>query len=271
MSKRTVILHEMTRAAFEEYLASTPVPVAIIALGSVEQHGPHLPLGTDSLCSLMLARRAAEQAGAVVVQPCLPGYSPHHMGFAGTITFSEDTLVRVVNDTVASLARHGIRRILICNAHGGNDEIVAYVARTASRRHRCKVLPAPVLPPADAQAAMRAELAEMDVHAGRRETGMALALFPELVDMTRVAGFKPTARWPDPAVAALARPDREDVLLAGMLAQAYCGDTHVFTASGVYGWTDPNDASPEEMREVLEAKAALMARFIELWRTLPEE
>ncbi|MFP4200081.1 MAG: creatininase family protein, partial [Clostridia bacterium] len=88
----------MTRPAFEEYLESEPNPVAIIPLGSIEQHGPHLPLGTDSLAALAAAREVAGRTNSFVVQACLPGYSPHHMGFKGTITFKPKTLSLVIED-----------------------------------------------------------------------------------------------------------------------------------------------------------------------------
>ncbi len=271
MDRKTVLLHEMPRTHFEEYLRETPVPVAIIPVGSIEQHGPHLPLGMDILAATEIAKKVAEKANCIVAQVFLPGYSPHHMNFKGTITFHEETLVHILYDTIECLTHHGIRKILLINGHGGNVQILAYAARMASRKFNCSVLQPPAMPVADPVKAMRDSVARVDVHSGKGETGSALAMFPHLVDMSKVKGFKPTSAWRDEAIAKLADPNREDVLLAGALAMAYLGDTHDFTTSGIYGWTTPEDADPEAAKKNIEARVEWMAKFIELWRTIPEK
>ncbi|MDP2871909.1 MAG: creatininase family protein [Bacillota bacterium] len=270
MGKR-VILHEMTRSAFEEYLRDTPVPVALIPVGSIEQHGPHLPLGTDSLGALAICKAIAERADCVVVQTCLPGYSPHHMEFRGTITYSEDTLVAVLYDTIESLVDHGIDKIMLINAHGGNAQIVAYTARMARRRYGATVLvPEGPAPAGDPKERLREHLRTLDVHSGKGETGFALALFPELVEMERVKGFKPTGEWYSGVQHLVADLDREDLPLAAQIAMAYLGDTHEHTASGVYGWTDPNDADVGQAKARFEEMVSRCVKLIELWRTVPE-
>lgn len=270
MRKRSVVLHEMTRSDFEEYLAATKIPVALIPVGAVEQHGPHLPLGMDALAGLEYCKLVAERADCVVVQSCLPGYSPHHMGFGGTITYREDTLISVLYDTIESLAHHGIRRILLLNTHGGNREIVNYVARMASRRYDCAVLAWVSGPVLDPKAAMREEIAKLDWHSGKRETGKALALFPELVDLEQVEALEPTARWRNEALVELADPERDDILLAAIVVRAYIGDTHEFTSSGVYGWTNPRDADPEEAKKQIQEGTEMVVHLIDLWRTVEE-
>ena len=271
MNRKTVLLHEMPRTHFEEYLRETPVPVAIIPVGSMEQHGPHLPLGTDILAATEISKRVAEKANCIVAQTFLPGYSPHHMAFKGTITFHEETLIHVLYDTIESLTHHGIKKIMLVNGHGGNVQILAYAARMAGRKFNCSVMMPPAAPVVDPLKGMRESVTKVDVHSGKGETGTALALFPQFVDMSKVKGFKPTSNWRHEAIAKLADADREDVLLAGVVALAYLGDTHDFTTSGVYGWTDPNDADPEAAKKNIEARVEWMAKFIELWRTVPEK
>jgi creatinine amidohydrolase len=114
-------IHELTRPGFEAWLKEEEAPVIVIGLGSLEQHGPHLPLGTDSLTACGFVHEVARRSNSVCVHPCFPGYSPHHMAFPGTVTFSEGTLLAVLMDTLGSLARHGLKRFLIVNIHGGTQ------------------------------------------------------------------------------------------------------------------------------------------------------
>ena len=96
-------IHELTRPAFEDWLDKEPEPVVIIGIGSIEQHGPHLPLGMDSLAARSFIHEIAKKSNSVCVHPCWSGYSPHHMAFKGTITLSEDTLLNVILDTISKL------------------------------------------------------------------------------------------------------------------------------------------------------------------------
>lgn len=265
--EKKVLLHQLTRSAFEEFLHQEPNPVAIIALGSIEQHGPHLPLGTDSLCALGVAEEVARKTNSIVVQPCWPGYSPHHMAFKGTITFSSDTLFGIILDTVDSLARHGIRKIMILNAHGGNSQIAAHAARIAGRRSDAVVI-VPSSPPGSDEEAKKA-LMDVDVHAGNRETAAALALFPDLVEMERVEGFEVTTKFP-PGVEALRDPEGSDLHIRLQLMMAHTGDTHEFTSSGVYGFTNPGEADADEGRKMLEMRTGQLVKLIEYWKQIDQ-
>jgi len=258
-----VLLQEFTRPEFEEYLESEPNPVAIIPLGSIEQHGPHLPLGTDSYAALELAKRVAKRTNSIVVQACWPGYSPHHMGFKGTITFSAETLSGIITDTVKSLAEHGIHKVLILNGHGGNAQIAACAARLAGREAGSIVL----MPSGSSGGDASKTLREVDVHAGKGETSLALALFGDLVQMDRVEEFQPTAEFPE-QVEKLRDPESEDADILAQLVMAYIGDTHEFTSSGIYGFTDPNDADPEKAEQEIEQRLKRLQKMIEYWKKI---
>jgi len=110
-----VWLHHLTWEEFREALER--VKVVVIPIGSVEQHGTHLPLGTDTFVASALAEDAAEKAGAIVIPPIWYGWSPHHMAFPGTITLRAEILIEVLYDILSSLARHGTRRFVILNGH----------------------------------------------------------------------------------------------------------------------------------------------------------
>src|SRR5512145_2602684 len=107
--------------------------VVVLPLASIEQHGPHLPLFTDSIIAQEVLRRALRLLPEHVHVWHLPllayGKSNEHAGFAGTMTLTSETLIRVLKDIGQSVARSGFRRFAIVNAHGGNTEIVDFVIR----------------------------------------------------------------------------------------------------------------------------------------------
>jgi len=93
----------------------------ILSTGSFEQHGPHLPLSTDSLIARAVAVDVADVMGAIL-GPALPlGVSPEHMGFAGTITLDMGAFQAMVSQAVESLKKHGFDRVILINGHGGNN------------------------------------------------------------------------------------------------------------------------------------------------------
>ncbi len=261
-----VMLQDFTQGAFEDYLRQEPSPVAIVTVGSVEQHGPHLPLGMDMFAALEVAKEVAKRTGSVVVHPCWAGYSPHHMGFAGTISFQAETLKSILIDTVVSLATHGIKKILILNGHGGNAEIVSYAARLAKRETDAAILTSNAW---SSGTTMAETIQYVDRHAGAKETALARALFDDLVQMERVEGFEPTASFPD-AVEALRDPNADDLDLRTQLVMAYIRDTHTFTSSGVYSFAGatPNDADVEQAKEDFETSVARFVRLIGYWKAI---
>jgi creatinine amidohydrolase len=114
--------------------------VALLPVGSTEQHGPHAPLGTDALNAEVVAEATAERVNAddaapitVVAPPVHVGVSEEHRAFDGTLWVSPDTFRAYVRETVESLAFHGIDRAILVNGHGGNTEALAEVARGISR------------------------------------------------------------------------------------------------------------------------------------------
>jgi len=113
-------LFEMTRPEVEEAMASG-VDTVIITIGSTEQHGLHLPLGTDAIMGEALGQRVARALGDTLLAPGMRiGCSEHHMDFAGSLTLSRETFIGVVGDICRSLARHGFRHIVLIPTHGGN-------------------------------------------------------------------------------------------------------------------------------------------------------
>jgi len=104
-----------------EELERSKVDTAILPIGAVEQHGPHLPLGTDWIVVGEIARRVAEKLGNCYLLPAIPySNSQEHLGFCGTVSLRPSTLAQTVRDIVLSLYLHGIKKIVIIQGHGGN-------------------------------------------------------------------------------------------------------------------------------------------------------
>jgi creatinine amidohydrolase/Fe(II)-dependent formamide hydrolase-like protein len=169
----------------------------LLAVGSTEQHGPHLPLGTDALIGDKLAERVAQQLEKTLLAPTIRvGVSEHHMTFAGTITLREEVLEEVLVDCCRSLSRHGFRLIVLIPTHGGNKDAVMRVEKRLMREG----LAAKAAALLDESAFVTAMVevggkygvtpGEAGGHAGHLETSLMLADYPELVDMDRAARGK---------------------------------------------------------------------------------
>ncbi|MCX6655299.1 MAG: creatininase family protein [Candidatus Bathyarchaeota archaeon] len=263
-------LWELTRPAFEDWLDKEPAPVVVLGIGSIEQHGPQLPLGMDSLGSQFFVHEVAKRTNSVALCPTFPGYSPHHMGFRGTVTLSDQTLLMVLMDTIGSLADHGVKRFVISNHHGGNTQIMNLAIQLSKREYRVMVH-APTGP-------SNTELAKMledrqkrfwDVHSGPTETSSALLNFPELVEMWRLKDWKPTLKI-NPKLKEFMDPGRSDFEVVSQV-RAACSepDTDDFTSSGVYGTNDPRTASVEEAKRRFEERVGFFVDFIKQWKKIP--
>jgi creatinine amidohydrolase len=179
-----LLLHEITRG---EAAARAAAALVVLPVGATEQHGPHLPLGTDSLIVEHIARAAAVTAREeidVLVTPTLPfGSSHHHLPFGGSVSMATERYYGALSDMAESLVVDGFRRIFILNGHGGNHEIIQLVARDLALRHAVNL-----------GAASYWDLARTTLnegapglpghypgHAGHFETSLIMALRPDLV------------------------------------------------------------------------------------------
>ena len=113
--------------------------IVLLPLGSVEQHGHHMPVGTDSILAHSVCLSAsARRDGIVVLPPPWYGFSAHHMAFAGTVTLPAPTLIALGEAIVESVIEHGFRRVAIINGHGGNSGVMSVLASTLGHRFHGK-------------------------------------------------------------------------------------------------------------------------------------
>ncbi|MFO1430442.1 MAG: mycofactocin biosynthesis peptidyl-dipeptidase MftE [Candidatus Competibacteraceae bacterium] len=168
------------------------ITTAILPLGATEQHGPHLPLGTDTWRAQALADRLAGQWPALVA-PVLPiGCSDEHSGFAGLLSLEHETLAQVIVDCARRLFGWGVRRLVILSAHGGNDRALTMAGERLARELPQLQLWIPAaMAIGDTVLAIAAGDGivpeSVGLHAGEGEASEMLHLRPELVRRERAA------------------------------------------------------------------------------------
>ena len=227
----------------------------MLPVGAVEQHGPHLPLGTDHLFAEAVLDRVLQRVPPELPLARLPalsyGFSPEHLGFPGTVTLSAETLLAQLEAVGAGLSEAGVRRLVLFNAHGGQIALMQVAARQLQQRWPAlAVLPWFLWsgPPGVIEQIPEPERSQ-GLHAGRLETSLMLALHPELVGALPV---------PEP----LPQPPA-GLSLEGSVPSAW--RTRTISQNGVVG--DPAGASAEEGEVLLEG---LVKGWCELFQTLVE-
>ncbi|MES4891723.1 creatininase family protein [Streptomyces sp. NPDC096012] len=208
--------------------------VAVLPVGSFEQHGPCLPLATDTLIACSVAREIAAAYPVHLLPPVTVSCSHEHAAWPGTVSISAVTLHAVVRDIAASLRRSGVEALVVVNGHGGNYVLGNVVQEASARGERMALFPAAE----DWEAAReRAEVLTSlltDMHAGEIETSILLHAHPEFVR----PGYESTDFTAD---------DRRHLLTVGMSG---------YTESGVIG--RPSLGSAEKGKELL---ASLVESF----------
>jgi creatinine amidohydrolase len=205
-----------------------------VPLGSTEQHGPHLPLATDTIVAAALADRLATARHDVVVAPALPyGSSGEHAGFPGTLSIGQAALEAVVVELVRSA--DAFAGVVLVSGHGGNVEPLARAVAAAESEGRRALAWVPAVPGGDA-------------HAGRTETSLLLALAPGAV---RSAAVEPGDVRP----------------LAEIMPALRSGGVAAVSPNGVLG--DPTGANAAEGERLLDALAVDLAQAVAAWAPPP--
>jgi len=190
IQKKTFNLGELTWIEAAKRLKE--VDVALLPVGSIEQHGPHLPLDVDAFDAAYLAMKVGEACSdpKPLVLPVIPyGVSYHHEDFAGTISIGPETLSRLVYEIGMSSASHGITKLVIINGHGGNSPALHFAAQMINRdAHIFTCVDTGETSDPDINALVETP---NDVHAGEIETSTTLAVRPNLVNREVSGKFVP--------------------------------------------------------------------------------
>jgi creatinine amidohydrolase len=207
---RSVFMSEMSWVEYRRRVVEEAA-VVLLPAGACEQHGPHLPLGTDAILATEMTRRAAERVGGIVAPTLSYGYKsqPRTGGgnhFCGTTSLDGDSLAHLVRDVLKELARHGARRLAIVDGHYENQMFLTEGADLAVRELRrdgvtdlrvLKMRYCETIRPETLARIFPRGFAGLDLeHAGVLETSMMLHLFPHLVQMEKVPADPPAAPPP---------------------------------------------------------------------------
>jgi creatinine amidohydrolase len=231
--------HYLSTATSADTL-SQDAEIAVLPVGSFEQHGDYLPLATDTIVASLIARRISEDYNLFLLPPVTLGCSHEHAAFAGTVSVSAATVTAVISDVRDSLAGQGIDTLVIVNGHGGNH-FLANVVGQANTARRCMTL-FPTREDWD-QARLDSGCASNhseDMHAGELEVSLLLHADPALVR----DGYQKSDH--------LARP-RPFLLVTGMKG---------YTETGVIGL--PSEGTLEKGKRILDSLSRSFAAHAEL-------
>jgi creatinine amidohydrolase len=193
---RSIQLEEMTWPEVKTAI-DQGYDTIIFSVGATEQHGPHLPLATDSLVGNSLAMLVAKRLGHALVGPTLRvGCSQHHMAFPGTISLAPSPMRELIVGYGESILQHGFNRLVIIPSHGGNFQVVSEAGQKLQQKFPAKHVVTycdlkKVLDMSHEASGVYGISPEASgAHAGEFETSIILYLHPDLVDMTKAAqGF----------------------------------------------------------------------------------
>lgn len=248
----TLRLGELTTEEAAE--AVTTSPVVLLPAGAFEQHGPGLPLATDTIRAERVAELVAtELGGRAVVGPSVPaGVSPHHAAFAGTISLTTATFAAVVGEYATGLHRHGWRKVLVITGHGGNNAALGTVAQDLLATHPALEFAWTPLTALATDVVSGLGVSEVHGHSGEAETAQLLHLAPELVRAERLT----------PGTTRHAQLDRLGALArrAGpRLAVPY----DRLTANGVLG--DPTRVTAGDGKSLVDEIVRRITGFVQEW------
>ncbi|WP_340065002.1 creatininase family protein [Ascidiimonas aurantiaca] len=254
-TKHSFLWEQKTWPEIKDYLKT--VDTVILPTGAIEQHGPHLPVDTDYYDAKYMAYKVADACNEPkpLVLPTIPfGVSYHHDSFQGTLSVTNDALSRFVYDLGMSLAKNGVKKIIILNGHGDNAPTLSYAAQMINRDAKIFVC-------VDTGETSDVDLYKLidtpnDIHAGEIETSTSLAVRPDMVQM-------------DKAVNETMSFGSKFLDYDNERGVKWYVHTHKISESGVMG--DATKATAEKGKKMWELMIQNMVRFVESIKNTPLE
>ena len=249
----------------QEYLKTKDT--ILIPIASTEQHGPHLPLYTDTITAIEISERISEAIGVLHTPPIWTGYSPQHMYGVGqgrgTVTVRASTLLALMNDVARSMIHHGFNRVIFINGHGSNIKVVDPVLRKL--RYETGALISFVKPYMERYEGILKGLMENPPeetpgwHSSELETSQDMAWNPDLVRMERAVDTR--AHIPEFLPKSFSKDDgMPDAEFEGYQYFSFPMDHHEFVENGIIG--NPMRATAEKGEEAFRRLSEHVARGI---------
>lgn len=267
-------LPHMTVPEVNDFL--TRSDMVIIPIGALEQHGYHLPIGTDFLNGVERCKLIAQQRDILVAPVLMAGQSPYHMGFAGTIALKSETIIQVHMEAIESLIHHGFKRFIIMNAHGGNTALSTLLVdkvnqTTAGIAVNFDQAISPFMKRSNSPSTPSDKF---DRHGGTPETSSSLYLIPTLVQLDKAVAatltLPPHMQKMLPEVVA-GDPTANLVFLAEGLKAEETGkktSSAEMSSTGVWGVRDPKESTLERGAESTKRSTDAAIQFIDRWNEL---
>jgi len=258
-------LEDLTWPKAQKALAETKV--VVIPTGSIEQHGPHLPVGTDFFAARAIGRRISE-ISPVVVAPTIPiGYADYHADFPGTLSLTEETLTRVYSEVCSYFVKYGVTHIVFSNAHGGNQGSLTSVMSAL----RDQDVLAATISWFEVAGFLNPEWALVG-HGDHTETSIMLAINSNLVDLDK-AGVPVRKNLSEELLLNDIRDCRfrNAPVHVGLRTRDYT-DTGYMIEYGLFPKADhsipPTAATAQKGEEIIDAIAGYVADFIEEFKSV---
>jgi len=270
-AERPLVFQEMTWQDVRDYLKSGDM--IIIPLGSTEQQGPHLPLGTDFHEAFGITKIISAKTGVIVAPLALAGYSEIHMGFPGTVSVRPETLEKYLFECAESLVKHGFRKFMFFNYHGGNNIVQAGVMHRINHETPATALAIGI------GGAIRKDVPAgtyekfFDWHAGLGETSIMMHLEPGLVRREHIENPVLNFRFTgEPAKLKelfeknpeLAHVWSEEIGVPAGTGKK--GASHEFTSNGVWTLNDLKNANADLGKMRVDAMVKSAVDFINAWK-----
>lgn len=265
-------LPHMTTTEVADFLKKSDL--VIIPIGALEQHSSHLPIGTDFINGVERCKLIAQERDVLVAPVLMAGQSPYHMAFPGTITLSAETIFKVHMETVESLIKHGFKRFILMNSHGGNRAITAYLAdqinqKTAGVAVNFSTAIKPYLKKINNK-----KYNVLNRHAGTSETSRSMYLTPSLVQLEKATATK--LSLPKHLKRMLPEvvnnePTAKMLFLSEALKAEETGkktSTIEMTKTGVWGEVHPKESSAKIGADNANNLIQACVKFIDKWNEL---
>jgi creatinine amidohydrolase len=171
--------------------------IAVLPLAATEQHGPHLPLGTDVMIAQAYLARVRELLGAVIPATFLPiqpvGISTEHIGYPGTLTLPTEVALKNWMALGESVARAGLKKLVMVTSHGGNSAAMSLVAQDLRAQYGLLIVTTGWSRFGAPEGLFPADELRHGIHGGAVETSIMLARYPQAVRQAEIADFRPTS------------------------------------------------------------------------------